>query len=353
MALYQQKGSHNWWISIYRGPGVSRLRVSSGTKDKYQAAAIEASLKRAQQRPSEADRIKSAVDEIAGVERKPGVPLSSVLDIYFNLPNVKVAKDTARSRRTDFRRFQRFVQDKFPNVQYMDQVSRDVAFSFMDSLQCQVKGKTYNNIRNNLSAIWSALMYRADLEENVWRVIPNADTSDSEHGIAFTDEEVQAVLNAAWNYGHDWYGVSVIALYTGLRYGDIAFLRWEEIQDDHIKMLPSKTARHSVRVVIPLHHEIKEMLKQRNRNDEYVFPEHKRRYNSNRRWGQFTEILHNAGVSNKGRVTFHSWRHTFRTRLAKAGVPQEIVKKLGGWTSDVAERYNHDVTSLRNAIDTI
>ena len=52
-------------------------------------------------------------------------------------------------------------------------------------------------------------------------------------------------------------------------------------------------------------------------------------------------MLLKAGVS--GNFTFHSWRHTFRTRLAEAGVSDEIAKRLGGWTVDkTAMRYDHD-----------
>jgi len=52
--------------------------------------------------------------------------------------------------------------------------------------------------------------------------------------------------------------------------------------------------------------------------------------------------------------TFHSWRHTFRTRLAEAGVSDEIAKWLGGWTVDkTALRYDHDgrIAELAAAVE--
>jgi len=55
MALYKQHGSQNWWISIYRGRNYKRLRISSGTSDREQARAIEASLRRAQNNPGNAE----------------------------------------------------------------------------------------------------------------------------------------------------------------------------------------------------------------------------------------------------------------------------------------------------------
>jgi len=63
-------------------------------------------------------------------------------------------------------------------------------------------------------------------------------------------------------------------------------------------------------------------------------------------------VLERAGVvAGPGEVvSFHSWRHTFRTMLSRAGVPKETAQRLGGWTTDVSERYNHDVATLAAAI---
>ena len=64
-------------------------------------------------------------------------------------------------------------------------------------------------------------------------------------------------------------------------------------------------------------------------------------------------VLKRAGVSDSVAILdFHCWRHTFRTLLAAAGVPQDVAKKLGGWTQDAtAARYDHDTTQARAAID--
>ncbi len=45
------------------------------------------------------------------------------------------------------------------------------------------------------------------------------------------------------------------------------------------------------------------------------------------------------------------WHHTFRTRLSAASVRQEIAKKLGDWTTDTSELYNHDYVSLKEAVE--
>ena len=67
----------------------------------------------------------------------------------------------------------------------------------------------------------------------------------------------------------------------------------------------------------------------------------------------YKKVLDAAGITDPS-ITFHSWRHTFRTRLAEAGVSDDLAKRLGGWTNDkIIERYDHaDKTDeIRRAIE--
>jgi len=68
---------------------------------------------------------------------------------------------------------------------------------------------------------------------------------------------------------------------------------------------------------------------------------------------RFSHILKKAKVDVEAH-TFHSWRHTFRTRLSEAGVSDDLAKRLGGWTEDAtAARYDHAerVEELRAAVE--
>jgi integrase len=68
--------------------------------------------------------------------------------------------------------------------------------------------------------------------------------------------------------------------------------------------------------------------------------------------GAFAGILTAAEVGEG--YTFHSWRHTFRTRLSEAGVSDDLAKRLGGWTEDAtAARYDHAerVEEMRAAVE--
>ena len=65
----------------------------------------------------------------------------------------------------------------------------------------------------------------------------------------------------------------------------------------------------------------------------------------------FREVLNAAGIGEGW--TFHSWRHTFRSRLSEAGVDMETAKRLCGHTQDETSRhYDHaaHIEEYRSAI---
>jgi integrase len=92
-----------------------------------------------------------------------------------------------------------------------------------------------------------------------------------------------------------------------------------------------------------------EVLAGRERNlSAYVFPVHAAHYGHMHEVSPFRAILKAAGVTG---ATFHSWRHTFRTRISEAGAPQEIAMALGGWSqAATAGMYSHDWGALDKAI---
>jgi len=193
--------------------------------------------------------------------------------------------------------------------------------------------------------------------ENVW-TMTRPTTSEGQHGRAFSPQEEQAILAAAVDVGHDWHAISLMARYSGLRYGDVAKLQWEAVDIDagRLRLKPSKTARHGIELGLPLHPTLVKMLMDRPRDPSgYVFPEHARHYGRAYRKFPFSEVLEAAKIATKGAVlTFHCWRHTFRTRLSEAGVSQEIAMALGGWTRpETAGLYSHDWQALDKAVQSL
>ena len=194
---------------------------------------------------------------------------------------------------------------------------------------------------------------------NPWPLVLPGD--DSERLPPFTPEQEKAVIEAADAIGKGWGLACRIARATGLRYGDVATLKWSEVDLDKgvLRLRPAKTARHGIDVIVPVCTAVRDALgalwAKQGGTSEYVLPGHAEAYPHPHKGepGAFSVVLTKAGVTG-GRHTFHSWRHTFRTRLAEAGVSDELAKRLGGWTEDkTAMRYDHDgrIDELRAAVE--
>lgn len=363
MALYLRKGSKNWWVSVYQPSQKRRTRFSTGTENKDEAATIEHTLRLACAGKTPRQRLHAAIDALLGPDPSaiPALPLSGIWEAYQQAARAAgqstLAPVTARMREAACKRLAVWAGDHWPRAKAMQDVDRPCAFAFADSLlQSGAADKTRANVLGDLGTVWRTLMTRTGITENVWALTkPRA--IHGQHGRAFTVDEETRLLATAQTIGHDWHPVCLVARYTGLRYGDIARLKWDKIDltAGRIKLRPSKTARHGIELGLPIHPSLTTLLTDRPRDPSgFVFPSHAAEYDDHQR-GQnpFKDVLIAAKIpmDTEGLVTFHSWRHTFRTRLSEAGVSQELAMALGGWTqASTAGMYSHDWSALDKAV---
>ena len=359
MAIYQRRESKCWWVSIYR-PGQTRWRQSAGTEVKQEAELIERTMRLAYAGKTPRQRLHAAIDALLGPdsERQAGLPLSGVWEAYAHAQEVSGSRPlsplTAAQRRAVVRRFAKWTAESWPKAKTIQEVDRPCAFAFADALhRSGVTAKTRATLIGDLSTVWKALAVRAGLADNPWPLV-RPRPGEGKHGRAFTRDEEAALLKAAAAAGYDWHAVCLVARYTGLRYGDIARLTWAQIDlaGGRLLVRPSKTARHGIELGIPLHDRLAGMLSARPAGEGSVFPFHAAHYGHIHEVAPFAAILAAAGIDQTaGPVTFHSWRHTFRTRISEAGASQEIAMALGGWTqAATAGMYSHDWGALQRAV---
>ena len=339
MALY--KRGKVYWCSIYR-PGGKRVRVSLKTSDIHKARALMAVYGQAmagKHREYLVSQVDAILDEPAG-----GLPLTQIKAVYGDF-TAGLGKHTAKVRNAHVSQFCAFCAKSRPDVTTADAVTREVALAYIRHLQATaLHPKTIANHRGSLSAVWSELLIPYSLPENVWRLV-RIPPPESTHGRAFTRDEQARILSACRHT--PWAAACLAAKYTGLRRSDIAALSPDNIQGDAIVITPQKTARHGRTILIPIHRKARRYLAR---------PDFGWLNNRGRRWdGQFSQILNRAGVQsgNGHRVSFHCWRHTFKTELIAAGVDENTANKLGAWSekSKAGRIYDHDTTRLRDAID--
>ena len=353
MAIFRHVDGKKWWISIYRGKGMKRKYIPTGTDDKDLAVAMEALAKRALRGNIQRDTFIAAMDALCGWESDKGTPIDALWLEYENsAPNV--GKTTTRQRKSMCDLFVKWCAEHQPATKYIEHISTQQAYAFSKWLMEErpAKGKTHNNRIGDIKTVFGMIQARLGMDINPFAAVKPLDTSDSLSGRAFKPAEIKRLLKESRTAGHHWELISRIALYTGLRLGDIAQLKAEDIDGDIINLKPSKTAKHKITVKIPLHAslvpEIAALPK-----EGLLFPD-QARWQKHKNY-YYSDIIKAAKIDDKeAKITFHCWRHTFRTRLAAASVPQEIAMKLGGWTNEsTAEIYNHDYSQLRAAIDAL
>jgi len=317
------------------------------------------------------DLLHKMIDVLAGRKENntEKLPVSMLMDEHsrwLKATNKTLSATTMAGRNTACRKFVSFVESSYPSASNAEDVDRRCALAFAEFLDRQgAKSKTRRNNIADLGAVWMSLIrIRDGITSNPWTLVLPQVSDDYERGVPFTREDERKVIEAADVCGYGWGLACRIALYTGLRYGDTATLRWRDIDLDTgvISVTPSKTRRHKVSLRIPINKALSKAIMERLKEagkpspDDFILPEL-----GNRIQGRckppctFARVLSVADVES-GKYTFHSWRRTFRTRLAEAGVSDEIARRLGGWTNDgMALHYDHDgrLADLRNAVDKI
>ncbi|OGG50399.1 hypothetical protein A2704_05685 [Candidatus Kaiserbacteria bacterium RIFCSPHIGHO2_01_FULL_54_36b] len=155
------------------------------------------------------------------------------------------------------------------------------------------------------------------------------------------------------------------ALRTGMRQGEIRGLQWSSIDWERREL----TVRHSLCDIakalvppksnreryIPLDSDVYEALYERKKSTGYVFLDADGKPFDHKRAGRrLTKIRKSVGLD-KEKIGWHTFRHTFASRLVTKGVQLNRVQALLGHSSILTTmRYAHLApTDLREAIDTL
>ena len=165
---------------------------------------------------------------------------------------------------------------------------------------------------------------------------------------ALTDEEVQRVLASTQG---ELRQLLILGLYTGVRLGDLCCLTWGNVESDLIRFTPNKTAKSSGRVVVvPVHPDLAAALPPRGLPPAPVLPETAKQYERCRRT---PSIIVSRSFARLGiHAGFHHLRHTFISRLASAGVGENLIMAMAGHSNTItSRRYQHiDPATLTGAV---
>lgn len=124
--------------------------------------------------------------------------------------------------------------------------------------------------------------------------------------------------------------------FTGLRWSDAAKLRWHQIQDGAVRIIPQKTRKKNRYIYVPLKQQAIDYLPERGHPDDLVFylPNHSDT-------GYYLSLI-NKEIEIEKKITFHVSRHTFATNFLRLGGNVLTLQKILGHSSiDMTIRYSH------------
>lgn len=357
MAIYFHHGK--WWFEWRTRSVRVRKNTGFGLADKAKAQAVFDAFRLARDVHPKRSVVEGILDAIyADKPREDAVPLSSVWPIYEDWMQGKaksLSHHALAYRRNSVARFVAWADGR--KCKTMDDVDVSVTRAYVASIRSSGRtNKTVRDLASMLSSVWTAVGQIRPGIHNPWKAaIPDKDGSSVSRS-PFSVEEEARVLAAAKDVGHGWWLASMISRWTGLRYGDVARLDWSQIDLSArtLSVTPSKTARHGVAVLLPIADPLYSALclTPKRKREGAVLPDHCAAYPAEFK-PPFADVLRKAGLGDSSVFTFHSWRHTFRTRLADAGVSDDAARRLGGWTNlGMAAHYDHSahLPELRAAI---
>ena len=254
-------------------------------------------------------------------------------------------------------RFWQWMKDNHPAVTFMRDVTPEIAGQFAGWLTTEGRSpNTFNKYMNVMALVFRTVKEAARLTGNPWEDIQRKKL-DTTHGRReLTIEELRKVAAAATG---DLRVLFALGIYTGLRLGDCATLRWVEadLARGRIVRIPNKTGRSNPKpVTIPLHPALAAMLAEIPEADRtgYVLPRIATDYarHSSYVTDRVQVLIKSCGIQTtraiEGRnvsqieVGFHSLRHSFVSLCRAAGAPLSVVEAIVGHSSPaMTQHYTH------------
>lgn len=251
--------------------------------------------------------------------------------------------------------FVEWLKLNFPEVEYLNEITTEIAEKYLISEWNKgIAERTYNDRIKKFRAMFNALKKQAGLIDNVWNTVSKKKENSLSKKM-FTNEQLRNIFRVAEG---ELKILFLIGLYTGLRLGDVATLRWNEInfKDNLIVKTPLKTVSYQKSVEIPIHEVLKAaLLNLRTDSDsEFVLPALQKRYavrpsnltiiiQKTLNLAGINTLSERSGATRKTAVYgFHSFRHSFISICANSHIPMHVVMDMVGHNSEVIHKiYQH------------
>ena len=367
---YQTKTGGSWYYDIqvdhkrYKG-------TCEGCTTKRQAEAFEQAMKEKVKQAAGLKSVKALYetfrDDLTGGRK---IFLDEAFELAERKPRSRMpAEKYAAMKRTVWADFLAFMHGEHPDVKNLIDVTDAHAQAYIALLQKSGRyektisysrgdGKKARTITTQkaegaLSArtvrlhqtvcaeVFTLLVKDAGLQENPFAGIRRA-KSDAKTREAFTPDELQTIFDNLDGFTRPLF---MMAVWTGLREGDICTLKWSDV-DLESRLITRETRKTGTVVQIPISNQLYALLTATPRTEsEYVFPKHAEMYLANPSGVSYRvkQFLEGLGIQTtrkpEGRTQaistkdLHSCRHTFCYYAGMAGIPLAVVQSIVGHMS--------------------
>jgi integrase len=292
-------------------------------------------------------------------EKHPPLSLVQTWSAFLKSPERRdCSKASLQQYESKWSQFHEWMEREHPEAKFLRDVTGNCASEYMQSLNHgKLAPATYHFALFTLRYMFKTLKDEARLTENVW-LKPKPKTNIGHSRRELTVDELTRVCRTATG---EMKVLFAVGTYTGLRLGDCATLKWNEVdlRRLQIKRVPNKNARRCPRpITIPIHPVLAQMLADIPANERdrvYVLPKTASTFLSPSKscvtrsiqkhfeaCGIETQLPRETGQRPIVSVGFHSLRHTLVSMMREANAPLSVVENLVGHHSvDMTRHYTH------------
>jgi integrase len=327
---------------------------------------------------NEADALESIAGKLGGRkaelakwedEQHPPLSIGQAWSEFLASPNrPDSGESTLRQYEFQWQAFADWMKEKHPDILALRDVSKEIAEEYASGLNHgKFSPSTYNKHLNLLTLVFRVVKHKAKLTNNPWESPKRGGYLQRKRMITnsrreLTIDELRKICQTATG---ELRTLLALGIYSGLRLGDCATLRWGEVDLPRrmIRRIPNKTARRNPKpVIVPVHPILLGMLSETplKKRSEYVLPKMAALYAHNicavtdKVQGHFKACgitLHKPGTGKDGKravieVGFHSLRHTFVSLCRESNAPLAVVESIVGHSSPAMTRHYTHVGEL-------
>lgn len=361
--LWKHPQSKYFMARFIDASGKRRNRSTRSTLRK-EAQKIADTFEKAAQKNNTIKQLRKVVSElhkeISG-EEIPAQTVKDFSDAWLAKKNPEVSPSTHAFYKTLVGKFLTFLEQKAA-APMTDLTAEDIV-KFRNHLVKSLSARTVNHNLKGLKMLFKAAKQDRVISEDPSEFVTSTKKAPKKPRRPFTVDELKKLIAVA---DEEWKSMIRFGLYTGQRLGDIAKIKWGDIdlERGRIRLVTQKTSKS---LVLPIAQPLKTHLQSLKKNQTPEAPIHQTSFGIIDKQGRtanlsnrFSDLLAKAGLQEKkshskkgtsaGRhgarasagLGFHCLRHTAVTMLQEAGIPLAVVMEIAGHDSEqMSHHYTH------------